>query len=452
MDHVDHPSTPFARMSARDLRGFAVEAIRRHPELRELIPDPDARFSQALVQAFIPGETPQATDLREALARALGSKDGLQRLWALTDLVAALAAGFDTHSDHADEAAEVGAEIASLVHENAHVVADEDIDLLDSRWVDVVYAAWARGWAWAEELSDALAHGVEGDAELTDHLVRLAEADAARAPDAETASPAAALALRARIAAGQMEEARQLVRRYGLGVEYCAILASVGRVPEILVQHGMLLDERREYATVAMGLALAGYPAEGRALAEAGRAWGTGDESHIDEVLAQIPDPPPPTAAEPPPWAQGDPATWFSVEESEDADQSTSQIERAYAALQEGRMPEAVSLLLEEQLGLLDPSFCAWVAARAEAAGVHRGDVAALLESAAEGEIYRANRKSYAKAVHHLEGVRRLLDELGRWPDWVRLLDDLRHEHARKGALLEVLEPLLKEAGLAGRS
>ena len=446
MSLVDHPSQPLSHLSTRDLRRFAAEALKRHPDLRELVPDPDARFNQALVQAFQPGGAPQAGDLREAMSRALDTHDDLQRLWALTDLAAALAAGFDPNSGAAEASAEIGAEISSLVHENAHAVADHDVDLLDPRWVEVTYLAWARGWPWAEELSDALAHGVEGDPELTEVVVRLAEADAGRAADPEGAARPATLALRCRVAAGQLDEARALVGRYGLGVAYSAMLASAGRVPEILVQHTMLLDERHEYATVAMGLALAGYPAEARALAEAGRAWGTGDTDPIEEVLAQIPEVSPavpPEALDPtqlPAWgAAGEPAVH----------PLDGFLDDAYSALEDGRWAEAVQVLLDGQVGFVEPHFCAWVAEQAEQAGVSPRDLAALLEAAAEGEIFRANRKSYAKAVRHLEQVRRLLVSAGDGEKWRALLADLRQEHARKTALLEALDPLLQEAGLS---
>ena len=101
-------------------------------------------------------QSPQVKDIRAAFTRALETRDELQRLWAVTDLVAALAAAFDPEWPTADEVAEIGAELAAAVHEHAHVVADSDLELLEERWVEVTYAAWARGWPWADELADAV--------------------------------------------------------------------------------------------------------------------------------------------------------------------------------------------------------------------------------------------------------------------------------------------------------
>jgi hypothetical protein len=221
------------------------------------------------------------------------------------------------------------------------------------------------------------------------------------------------------------------------------MLASAGRVAEILVQHTMLLEERQEYAAVAMGLALAGFQAEARALAEAGRAWGSGDPEALHDVLAQIPEVitvmPDDHAIEAQPWAA----------DADDRGPLAGFLDDASTALDEGRWGDAVAVLLEGRVGLVEPHLCAWVAEQAERSGVSGDHLAELLGSAAEGEIFRANRRSYERAASHLTEVRRLLLGLGRHDDWVSLLDTIRRDHARKSALLEVLSPLLSDAGLS---
>jgi uncharacterized Zn finger protein len=69
----------------------------------------------------------------------------------------------------------------------------------------------------------------------------------------------------------------------------------------------------------------------------------------------------------------------------------------------------------------------------------------AIWKALAERLIQETKPRAYREAADYLRWLGKLLTEKGRANEWTRYLAELRAQHARKRALLEILETLEKK-------
>jgi uncharacterized Zn finger protein len=84
-----------------------------------------------------------------------------------------------------------------------------------------------------------------------------------------------------------------------------------------------------------------------------------------------------------------------------------------------------------------------------QVAATHPDESVAIWRDLAERAIAGGNRRAYEESLPYLRLMRRLLEKLGREPEWSAYLAGLRTTHQRKRALLETLTRL-KDSPILG--